>query len=316
MAQWGSARWDASYWDAVVGVMAATETGTDTFAAEGDVIVTGTMAATETGVDTFSAEGTVEVTGSMAAVETGVDVFAATGSVAVQGSMAAVETGVDVFAATGTVAVQGTMAATETGVDTFAATGDVEDTGVMAAVETGVDVFAATGEVITPTGVTGDMAAVETGEDTFLATGTVQPQPIPQPVIADVGDERQRKRAQKKRDEAFEKYRQEQAKLREDIERAVDPVKTQTAPVVVSRTKKQVEVLAVDGSKIDINVPLAFSAEEVARLVGEVLESAKVAAMQVQRQQDAQRALEIARAELARIIKRKRDDEAILLLMD
>ena len=291
MAQWDSGRWGQSYWSATVGYMAATESGTDTFAAEGDVQLTGYMAATETGVDTFSATGTVEVQGYMAAVETGVDVFSATGEVEVQGYMAAIETGVDVFSATG----------------------DVELTGYMAATETGVDVFSATGTVA----VAGYMAAVETETDTFTATGTVTPQPPPRPIIiADIGpgDEKQRKKAQKKRDEAFEREKSEQRKLRQEIERVINPVVEKAQPVVVSEAKSSVQVLSVDGSRIGINVPADFDVADVARIVAEVLEEAKIEAMRVQRRQDAERALAMARVAVARIIKRKQDDDLLLLL--
>jgi hypothetical protein len=271
------------------------------------------MAATESGTDTFSAEGDVIVAGTMAATESGVDVFSATGTVEVQGSMAAVETGVDVFAATGTVEVQGYMAATETGVDVFSAEGDIEDTGYMAATETGVDVFSAEGDV----GLYGYMAAVETETDTFTATGTVTPQPTPQPVvIADIGpgDEKQRRKAQKKRDEAFEREKLETRKLRQEIERVINPVVAKAEPVVVSEAKSSVQVLSVDGSRIGIDVPAAFDVAEVARMVAEVLQEAKIEAMRVQRRQDAERALAIARVTVARIIKRRRDDELLLLL--
>ena len=291
MAQWDSGVWGQSYWSATVGYMAATESGTDTFAADGDVQLTGYMAATETGVDTFSATGTVEVQGYMAAVETGVDVFSATGSVEVQGYMAAIETGVDVFSATG----------------------DVELTGYMAATETGVDVFSATGEVE----VAGYMAAVETETDTFAATGEVTPNPTPPPVItADIGpgDEKQRKKAQKKRDEYFEREKAEQRKLREEIERVINPVVAKAQPVVVSEAKKSVQVLSVDGSRIGIDVPADFDVAEVARIVSEVLEEAKIEAMRVKHRQEAERALAIARVNLARIIKRKQDDDLLLLL--
>lgn len=311
MAQWDSGRWDASYWSAVVGTMAATETTTDTFASTGTVEVKGSMAAVETTTDTFSASGTVTVNGYMAAVETTTDTFSAEGVVTVNGYMEAVETTSDVFSAEGTVAVTGSMNAVETTSDTFEAYGLVQVVGYMAAVETEPDTFAATGEV-TPQ-VVGYMAATETTDDTFSATGTVTPKPAPV-VIADVGDEKQRKKAQKKRDEAFAKYKREQEKLREAIEIAIDPAKAKAEPVVVSQGKKTVEVLSTDGSTITIDVPPLFTAEEVARSVSEALFRANVEAMQVERQK-AEQALAIARANLARIIKRRQDDE-ILLLMD
>lgn len=271
------------------------------------------MAATETGTDTFSATGINIDSGNLAATETGTDVFAATGSVSTTGYMAATETGTDTFAATGSVSLAGYMAATETGTDVFAATGSVSTAGYMAATETGVDNFFATGTV----SATGYMAAIETGEDVFAATGTVTPVPVPNPVIADIGpgDEKQRKNAQKKRDEAFEREKQEREALRQQIKRTIDPVVEQAKPVVVSEGKRSVQVLSVDGSRIGIAVPPAFDVAEVGRIVAEVLESAQIEARRVQKRKDAELALAQARAQLARIVKRKMEDE-FLLLMD
>lgn len=65
--------------------------------------VTGTLAATESGSDTFAGTGTTGIGGDLAATETGSDTFAAVGELGEQpitGAMAAVETGADVFAAT------------------------------------------------------------------------------------------------------------------------------------------------------------------------------------------------------------------------
>lgn len=282
MALWGTGVWGTAKWTEQVGSMAATETGVDVFSGEGDVVVAGTMAATESAVDTFASTGTVTITGQMAAVESGVDTFAAEGDVQILGSMSAIESGVDTFSADGDVNLSGTMSAVETGVDVFSAEGDVASAGTM--------------------------AAVETGEDTFAATGKVEPARVP--IIADIGDEKHRRKAQKKRDEAFERERKEREGLRQQIKRAIDPVVEKAAPVVVSQGTKSVQVLSLDGSRIGIGMP-GVDVAEVARIVAEVLEEARVQSRLVQQRQDAER----ARAELARIIKRRRDDE-LLLLMD
>lgn len=152
------------------GTLAATETGSDTFAATGTVLVQGPLAASETGSDTFAATGSVLVKGPLAASETGSDTFAANGSVRVAGSLAASETGSDTFAASGALASQGSLAATETGSDTFAADGDIPVQGTLAATETGSDTFAAEGAQV----IEGTMAATETGSDRFLARETAQ----------------------------------------------------------------------------------------------------------------------------------------------
>lgn len=310
MALWGTGYWGTAKWTEQVGQMAATETGVDVFAAEGDVNIAGTMAATESASDTFSALGTVQIVGSMAAVESGTDTFAAEGVVQIVGLMAATESQVDTFAAEGDVNLAGTMAAAESGVDVFSANGVVVIVGEMAAIETEVDVFAAEGDVIA----SGTMAAVETEIDTFAATGKVEP-PVP-PVIADigVGDEKKRRKEQKKRDEQFEREKAERQRLREEIEAIVDPMKKQALPVVVSEGKKSVQLLSVDGRRVGVNVPPSLDPGEVAKIVGQVLQEARIAAMQVKARADAQRALDTARAEVARIIKRRKQDELLLLL--
>ena len=134
-------------------------------------VITGDLAATETGSDTFAATGgsASSITGTLDATETGADSFAATGQVLVQGTLAATESGADAFAASGIVRITGTLAATETGSDTFTATGGSASsiTGTLAATETGADSFAATGQVR----VQGNLAANESGADSFAATG-------------------------------------------------------------------------------------------------------------------------------------------------
>lgn len=160
------------------GTMAATETGADTLAGTGTVVVDGDLAATETGSDTFAASGTVTnaaITGTLAATETGPDTAAIAGQVLVAGTLGATESGADVLAATGTVAwptITGTLAASESGADTLAASGAVEIRGSLGATESGSDTFAASGTVAW-VAVTGTMAATETGADVLAASGQV-----------------------------------------------------------------------------------------------------------------------------------------------
>jgi hypothetical protein len=154
--------WDAGSWgrDSQYGVKSGTgsQTVSWTFGTSEDWIiqaisfkeqavpVTGSMAATETGSDTLAAAGDVLVQGALAASETGSDTFTASGGVLVQGAMAATESGADTFAASGTVAdpgATGTMVATESGADQFAGFGMLGRIGIMAAVESGSDRFRA-----------------------------------------------------------------------------------------------------------------------------------------------------------------------------
>lgn len=68
---------------AITGAMSVTESGGDTFAAYGAVLIHGTMDVTEAGSDTFAAYGgsVSPITGTMAVTEAGDDAFSATGVV-------------------------------------------------------------------------------------------------------------------------------------------------------------------------------------------------------------------------------------------
>lgn len=158
----------------VTGSLAGTETGSDTLAATGEVIVQGTAAGTESGLDTFSATGAITsgaISGSLDATESGSDTFTSTGAVLVEGSLSATETGNDTLASSGNVIIQGTLDATETGADAFSANGSAVGaiTGSLAVTEVGSDTIAATGSVL----VSGSLAVTETGSDTFTAGADV-----------------------------------------------------------------------------------------------------------------------------------------------
>lgn len=104
---------------AVAGTLAATEAGSDTASASGDVFVQGTAAATETGSDTAAASGGVLVSGTLAATEAGSDTAAIAGTVFIAGDLSANDSGGDAFAASGgQPVISGDLAAIESGSDT------------------------------------------------------------------------------------------------------------------------------------------------------------------------------------------------------
>lgn len=151
------------------GTLAATESGSDTAAFAGDVIVQGALSATEAGSDTAAFAGDVIVAGALASTESGADTAALAGTVLVHGSLAATESGADTAAVAGDVLVQGALAATESGSDTAAFLGSGTTpaiTGTIAATETGADVAALAGVVR----ISGAFAATETGADTAAFT--------------------------------------------------------------------------------------------------------------------------------------------------
>lgn len=171
---WGSASASAfgaiivEFDNSVSGTLAATESGSDTGAATGTVLVKGTLAGTESGADTAAAAGNVLISGALAASETGSDTAASAGQVLVRGSLAGSESGADIAAAAGVVLVSGALAASETGDDTAAIAGVVKVSGALVAAEAGDDVAALAGAVL----VSGQVAAVEQGEDVAAFVGS------------------------------------------------------------------------------------------------------------------------------------------------
>ncbi|MQX77500.1 hypothetical protein [Sinorhizobium medicae] len=153
------------------GALAATETGGDTFAGSGAVLVSGMLGAAEAGADGLAGAGTVLVSGALAAAEAGADGFAGLGAVAVAGTFGASEAGADAFAAAGDVSITGTLVAAETGSDTFVGSGSqaAAIAGSMAAAESGSDTAAVSGAVR----VTGILGASEAGADTASFAGAV-----------------------------------------------------------------------------------------------------------------------------------------------
>lgn len=161
-----SAAWETL--NEVAGALAATETGADTAAIAGQVVVAGSIAAAETGDDTAAISGSQTITGSLAATEVGDDAAAIAGAVLVAGLLAALETGADTALINGSsiIITSGSVAAIESGDDTAAVTGAVLVAGLLAAVETGTDSAGLAGQIL----VVGLVAATETGSDTASIT--------------------------------------------------------------------------------------------------------------------------------------------------
>jgi hypothetical protein len=106
----------------VTGTLAASESGADTAAIAGAVIVAGALAASESGADSAAVSGVVRVSGVLDASETGSDTASIAGGGTpgdITGTLSASESA-DTAAIAGAVRVSGAMAASETGQDTAA----------------------------------------------------------------------------------------------------------------------------------------------------------------------------------------------------
>lgn len=124
------------------GTLAATESGADTLAIAGDVLVQGALSASESGADTMAIAGDVLVEGALAATESGADVCAIAGEGAAletTGTLAASESGSDTAALAGKVYIAGTLSATEGALDAFAVSGNILVQGALDATESGAD---------------------------------------------------------------------------------------------------------------------------------------------------------------------------------
>ena len=83
---------------------------------------------------------------------------------------------------------------------------------------------------------------------------------------------------------------------------------------LVAGKGRAVGVVPLVGEQFKIPVPATMDAAEVARMVAEAVERANAEAIRVKAYKDATIALAVARQTLARIIKRRRDDELLLLM--
>lgn len=158
----------------IVGTLSATETGSDTAAGSGDVVVQGDAAATETGSDSFAADGAVEITGSSAVQEAGSDTFAGSGSIPATLTMAVQEAGSDALAGSGVANVAGSLVVQEAGLDTWSGSGVLAISGAITVQEAGSDVLASSGAVT----VSGAWTSQEVGSDTFTGSGSTLWPPI------------------------------------------------------------------------------------------------------------------------------------------
>lgn len=149
----------------ITGTFAATESGTDTLAIAGDILVEGALSASESGADTLAIAGDVLVNGALSASESGVDALTIAGDVLVEGALAATESGSDTcdIAGEGTaLETTGALSASESGSDTAALAGKVHVAGTLSATEGALDAFAVSGDIL----VQGALSATESGADT------------------------------------------------------------------------------------------------------------------------------------------------------
>lgn len=153
------------------GTLAATESGSDTAALAGDVLVEGSLAATESGSDVAALAGDVYVSGTLAATESGSDVAAIEGTALIvsTGTLDATESGADTAEIVGVVLAQGTLAANDSGEDTAAITGVVLVSGTLDATEAGSD----TAVIAAVALVQGSLDATESGSDTAAIEGSL-----------------------------------------------------------------------------------------------------------------------------------------------
>jgi len=128
------------------------------------------------------------------------------------------------------------------------------------------------------------------------------------------------KKELRKRDSKLEQERQEREKLRQLVAQAIEPVKAaapETVQVVTS-AKGGVSLLPSTGPVVAMPEVPQFDAAAVAREVQRALQEAGIAVQRVrqaQARQAAAEALEAAKRENERRLRKRRRDEEILLLM-
>jgi hypothetical protein len=147
-----------------------------------------------------------------------------------------------------------------------------------------------------------------------VTQGPPGPVPVPDDQRGDGVDARWTPKERKARDRKLAEERQERDKLRRLIERAIDPIEAKTAEVVV-KTPQRVTIAPTTGAEIAIPVPPTLDVAEVSRMVSEVLQRQGIEAQRVQQERMEREARAAAEENLrARVLKRKREDELLLLM--
>ncbi|MFO0203293.1 MAG: hypothetical protein ACK528_09215, partial [Alphaproteobacteria bacterium] len=169
--------------------------------------------------------------------------------------------------------------------------------------------------------VTHDVVGDLTGPESLLAgeADHVGGQPVPTGLGGDGFTQRWSKKALRERDRKLEAEKQERQELRELVQRAIEPVKA-AAPAtvrVVTTAKGGVSLLPSTGPAVALPL-VKFDAAAVAREVQRALQEAGIAVQRVreaQAKKQAAMAIEAARRENERLLRKRRRDEEFLLLM-
>jgi hypothetical protein len=190
-------------------------------------------------------------------------------------------------------------------------------TGVLSGSEAALSGAAARGIPAVSHATTGAL----TGPESLLsgAADHVGGQPVPTGLGGGGFTQPWSKKALRERDRKLEDEKQERQELRELVQRAIEPVKA-AAPQsvqVVTSAKGGVTVLPSTGPAVAL--PLVnFDAVAVAREVQRALQEAGIAVQRVreaQAKKQAAMAIEAARRENERLLRKRRRDEEFLLLM-
>jgi len=127
--------------------------------------------------------------------------------------------------------------------------------------------------------------------------------------LADVGGKKP-----KRKDRSFEEERRLRAQLRELIAKALEPETAEAEQIALVTEGRQVKIVPSTGRNITIPVPPVFNVDEVIRSVKAVLVSEGAERSRVKRDADLALRLEKRKEEMARVFKRRRDDEFVMLI--
>jgi adenylate kinase len=135
--------------------------------------------------------------------------------------------------------------------------------------------------------------------------------------LGDIGPEDAKRKASKKRDEDFEKGKLDKKQLRKLIENAISPAveKAKVVAVVDKQERDVVKVVPGFGEPLTVLIPPKFDAAEVTKVILDIVKKSSAEAIHIQKTNDAAIAMERARMAVAKAMKRRREDELLLLLM-
>lgn len=244
--------------------------------------------------------GTYSLSGGSASLKVGRAITANAGTYSVNGGTATLKVGRSLTASAGTYSLTGGSAALSVGRKLTASAGSYSITGSSATLTkaTGATAYSLTGLA---------------GSYVIAGSPAVMAYTPAAPILLQPGDGVD---PRKRKPREFDQEREESLALRQMLERALNPVKDEDAVEVVE-SGDGVVVITKSGTTVAMPKPEAIDLRAMSLEIGQILAKYQVQAEQTRRaeaQAIARQAIEAARENVRRVMRKRRQEEFLLLM--